>query len=330
MVELIFTLDYEIYGNGHGTLRDLVLDPTRRLADIFKEFDAPFVVFAEAVEFAKIEEAQSDPDSAGVRAQLRELRAAGHEIALHLHPWWANAKFEGGFWILDWSERVIGSLQPERVEAIVSEAIDYLRNALEDPKFTPLSFRAGQWLIQPTPVIARALARHGVRVDSSVFKGGLMHGVGLDYRRASANDEIWRFSEDVNIPDPDGELFEIPILTESVPFWRMMGRKRLQLQTKTRTASQGSPLPRSIRDFMRFHYPRKLDFCRLSFDEMCETVKADLGQNQRKPRALVAIGHSKDFVDDDAVRRFLGFLKENGIAVTTFSNLLEEKAQLFR
>ena len=37
MIECIFTLDYEIYGNGQGTLRDLVLDPTRRLAELFQE-----------------------------------------------------------------------------------------------------------------------------------------------------------------------------------------------------------------------------------------------------------------------------------------------------
>ena len=58
MIECIFTLDYEIYGNGQGSLRDLVLDPTQRLAEVFQEFDAPFVVFAEAVEFAKMEEVQ--------------------------------------------------------------------------------------------------------------------------------------------------------------------------------------------------------------------------------------------------------------------------------
>jgi hypothetical protein len=66
MVECVFTLDYEIYGNGQGSLQELVLDPTRQLADIFQEFGAPLVVFAEAIEFARMEENHSDPDSAGV------------------------------------------------------------------------------------------------------------------------------------------------------------------------------------------------------------------------------------------------------------------------
>jgi hypothetical protein len=332
VIEIVFTLDYEIYGNGLGSLRDLVLDPTRQLAELFQEFDASFVVFAEAVEFAKMEEAQSDPDTAGVRAQLRELRGAGHEIALHLHPWWANARYEGGRWQLDWSEWKIGTLAPDRIEDIVSRAIRYLREALGDQKFTPLAFRAGQWAIQPTPLIAATLARHGVRVDSSVFKGGRVHSVGLDYRPAIANEGIWRFDKDVNVPDPNGQLWEIPIHTELVPFWQMLRGKRLKLQSKTNNASQGSPLSHHVRDFLRFRYPRKLDFCRMTFEEMQKTVETFLERRhlpQQEHSILVAIGHSKDFMDPDAVRQFLAFLEKRAIHVTTFSRLLGQNPQLF-
>jgi peptidoglycan/xylan/chitin deacetylase (PgdA/CDA1 family) len=330
MIECIFTLDYEIYGNGQGSLRDLVLDPTQRLAEVFREFDAPFVVFAEAVEFGKMEEAQCDPDTAGVRAQMRELRAAGHEIALHLHPWWANARYEGGRWHLDWSERNICALQPDRVEAIVSNAIRYLRESLNDPHFTPLSFRSGLWMMQPTPVIAKVLARHGVEVDSSLFKGGRVRGLGLDYRPAMATGRSWRFSNDVNTPDPHGTLLEIPIHTQMVPFWRMLGGKRLKLHSKTRKASEGSPLPRNWCDFVRFRYPRKLDFCRMTFAEMREAVTGVLEEEQRRKEhsPIVAIGHSKDFVDPDAVRDFLTFLQERGVAVTTFSRLFCQEPRL--
>ena len=331
MIECVFTLDYEIYGNGVGSLRDLVLDPTQRLADLFQEFDAPFVLFAEAVEFAKIEEAQSDPDIAAVRAQMRELRAAGHEIGLHIHPWWANARYADARWYLDWSERSIGTLEPDRVEAIVSGAIRYLREALDDARFMPLSFRSGLWVMQPTAVVANVLARHGVQVDSSVFKGGRVQDLGLDYRPALKNAGSWRFSNDVNVPDPNGALWEIPIHTELVPFPQMLGRKRLQLQSKTRSASQGSPLPRCWRDFVRLRYPRKLDFCRMTFEEMRETIERVLQKKQAReaePIPIVAIGHSKDFEDPGAVRRFLAFLQERGVPVTTFSRLLCPEPQL--
>lgn len=325
MVECVFTLDYEIYGNGEGSLRDLVVDPTRRLAELFQQFGAPFVVFAEAVEFGKMEEAQSDSAIVTVGAQLRELRAAGHEIALHLHPWWANARLEGGHWCLDWSERNVCTLEPDRVEAIVSEAIRYLRDVLDDPRFTPVSFRSGLWVMQPTAVIANVLAQHGVRVDSSVFKGGRIHALGLDYRPALENDGFWRFGADVNVPDSHGPLWEIPIHTQMVPFWRMLGRKRLKLQRKVPSATQGAPLPHRWRDFCRFRYPRKLDFCRMTFEEMREAIEGVLKEGpvrRGERRLVVAIGHSKDFVDSGALLRFLDFLQQRAVTVTTFSRLL--------
>ena len=331
MIECVFTLDYEIYGSGEGSLRDLVLDPTRRLSELFQRFGAPFVVFAEAVEFARMEETQSDPDTAAVRAQLRELRAAGHEIGLHLHPWWANARYEHGRWRLDWSERSISALESDRVETIVSRAIRYLREGLDDPAFTPLSFRSGLLVMQPTTRIAKVLAHHGVRVDSSVFKGGRVHGLGLDYRSALANDGLWRFSTDVNMPDSQGSLWEIPIHAQMVPCWRMLSRKRLKLQNKTRSASHGTPLPRSWRDFLRFRYPRKLDFCRMTFEEMRDAVEVILQQRrvrETEQTVIVAIGHSKDFVDSEATRRFLAFLQERTVAVTTFSRLLCKEPRL--
>jgi peptidoglycan/xylan/chitin deacetylase (PgdA/CDA1 family) len=325
MIECVFTLDYEIYGNGEGSVRDLVLDPTRQLAALFQEFGVPLVVFAEAVEFARMEETRSDPDAVRVCAQLRELRDAGHEIALHLHPWWVNARYEDRHWCLDWSERNICILEPERVEAIVSSAIRYLRDALKDPRFTPLSFRSGLWIMQPTTVIASVLARHGVRVDSSVFKGGRVHALGLDYRPALRNGGFWRFRDDVNVPDQHGALWEIPIHTQMVPFWQMLGSKRLKVQRKVPRSSRGTPLPRRWRDFLRFRYPQKLDFCRMTFDEMRAVIEGVLkeGQGRRGERRLVvAIGHSKDLVDFEAIQFFLEFLQERAVAVTTFAHLL--------
>ena len=328
MVECVFTLDYEIYGNGKGSVRDLVLEPTQRLRELFQEFEAPLVVFVEAAEFAKIEEIQSDIDIAAVRVQLRELREAGHEIGLHIHPWWANARYEDEHWLLDWTEKNICTLESDRVEAIVSGAVRYLREGLNDPQFTPVSFRSGLWLMQPTPTITRVLARHGVRVDSSVYRGGHVRSLGLDYRPALANDGIWRFGNDVNVPDPQGTLVEIPIYTQQVPFWQMLGRKRLKLQRKADTATQITPQLWSWRDFLRFRYPRKLDFCRMTFKEVRGVMQSVL-EGRKGPQSernlVVAIGHSKDFVDSDTVRRFLEFLQEKAVPVTTFARLLDQR-----
>ena len=43
MVECVFTLDYEIYGNGTGALRELVYEPAERLRHMFGKWNARFV-----------------------------------------------------------------------------------------------------------------------------------------------------------------------------------------------------------------------------------------------------------------------------------------------
>ena len=47
MIECIFTIDYEIYGNGTGALRDLVYQPARQLSELFRKWNGHFVNFVE-------------------------------------------------------------------------------------------------------------------------------------------------------------------------------------------------------------------------------------------------------------------------------------------
>jgi hypothetical protein len=135
----------------------------------------------------------------------------------------------------------------------------------------------------------------------------------------------------VNVPDRDGKLLEVPIYTQIVPFWKMLGGKRLKLQRKARSTGQGSPAPRQLRDFLRLRYPRKFDFCRMTFEEMRNSVESALQEYERNGEGsglIVAIGHSKDFIDPEATRRLLAFLKHRSIPVTTFSRACAMEPQL--
>jgi peptidoglycan/xylan/chitin deacetylase (PgdA/CDA1 family) len=325
MIECVFTIDYEIYGNGDGSLRELVVDPTAELIRIFDRFGAKFVCFAEVAEFEQIEKLNADPAIDDVRRQLRELHQNGHEIALHLHPQWCNARYEGGRWQLDDSEYNLCTLPPNRAARIVSGAIEYLRGVLGEPDFTPCSFRAGNWLFQPTANAARVLHEHGLKIDSSVFKGGLQKKHRLDYRASLRNGSFWRFDDDVNVPVANGAMLEIPIYSQQVPFWRMITKKRVGLQKKGFSAGHGSRSRFArLGDFMRFRQPLKFDFCRMTLDELIKITRHAMRENQKNPRSLlpmVAIGHSKDLVDFDTISRFLEFLKNQDVHISTLQQL---------
>lgn len=325
MIECIFTIDYEIYGNGEGYLEELVFAPAEKLSDMFKKENCRFVAFVEAAELELIEANATDPAIDKVKNQIQMFDAEGFELGLHLHPQWYNAQRQDGQWLLDDNEYNLCTLPRERIVEIVDRSIGYLRKVLDQPDFTPLSFRAGNWLMQPTQVAANVLAEKGIKLDSSVFKGGLQRRHGLDYRRAIGNDYYWTFSEHVDIPDSNGILLEIPTHTEMVPFWKMLTTKRVGMKGKGGLSNKKSKawMERLI-DFIRFRYPLKLDYCRMNLDELTGMVNAIIRQDREDPgryRPIVAIGHTKDLVDYETVQSFLLYLRKNGIQVSTFKDM---------
>jgi len=329
MIECIFTLDYEIYGNGEGSLQELVYEPTERLKTVFEKSNARFVVFAEAAELEIIEANNSDQAINLVKKQIRELYGKGYELGLHLHPQWYNARYENNKWQLDYTEYNLCTLPRNRIEKIVERSVGYLRRVLGVQDFSPFSFRAGNWLFQPTQPTAEVLAQHNIRVDSSVFPGGMQHQYRLDYRRAIKNGYYWPFLTDVNIIDRQGILMEFPIYTRMVPFWTIFTSKRIGLQQKIpkRNRAVNEKILRLF-DFMRLFQSQKLDFCRMTKRELIKILAEEIQRDQKDPdsfRPIIAIGHTKDLVDLETVDSFLCYLRGKNIPIMTFAEISRER-----
>jgi len=325
MIECIFTIDYELSGNGEGSLKELVYDPMERLLGTFRKWKKRFVVFVELAELEMIEAKKADPDIDLIRNQIRNLHKEGFELGLHIHPQWYNARYENGRWLLDYSEYNICTLPRNRIVQIVDRSIAYLRGILGISDFTPLSFRAGNWLFQPTRTPASVLAERGIKVDSSVFKGGLRYQHNLDYRRALTNGHFWRFTDHADIPDPDGALLELPIHTQMVPFWKMLAPRRVNLQHIGfgGTESRVKKIYR-LMDFLRFWHPLKLDFSCMTINElerMLDKVARDDEEDPNSFRPIIAIGHTKELVDFETIGSFLSYLGGKGIAVSTIEEV---------
>ena len=334
MIKCIFTLDYEIYGDGTGSLNELVYQPTERLLHVFEKWDARFVNYVEVAEFERIEAAGTDAAIDRVKRQVKDMHCSGHEIALHLHPQWYNARFQQGQWELDYSEYNLCTLPQLRIAEIVDRSVNYLGYMVDNSQFSPLSFRAGNWLFQPTRNAALELARRGLQIDSSVFKGGLQRNQNLDYRPAKRNGYYWTFSSDVNEPDPMGRWLALPIYTEMVPPWKMATSKRMGMGTGggtrgNRQKNLGKKLNRAF-DFLRFSYPLKFDFCRMTLGELTSMMDRVILQDRHDPdklKPIVAIGHSKDLNDLQTVDAFLSYLREKNIPVVTFENIFAKVSE---
>ena len=325
MIEIVFTLDYEIYGNGRGALLDFIYEPAEQIKNIFRNHGGPFVVFVEVAEIEIVDAHGGDPAVDTIKRQLRDFRTKGIELGLHLHPQWYNARYEKSEWQLDLCEYNLCALSTNRINCLIDRSLAYLRKVLGDPGFTPISFRAGNWLLQPTREVANSLAEHGIKVDSSVYKGGVQHAHKLDYRRSLKNGYFWRFSENVNVPDPQGVLFEIPTYTQMVPIWNIFTAKRIRLQQQGAAGktSGGQKISR-LRDYLRPAYPMKLDFCRLTTAQMIRMFDKEISEEREDPdsfRPVVAIGHTKDFVDSATLEAFLSYLEKNEIPAVTFEEV---------
>lgn len=325
MIEFIFTIDYEIYGNGEGSLMELVYEPADRLKAVFEKWNARFVAFVELAELEMIDAKNADQAIDLVRDQICYLYGKGFELGLHLHPQWYNGRYMNGKWLLDYDEYNICTLEREKIVRIIDRSIEYLRKLLGVADFTPFSFRAGNWLFQPTRSAAKVLFDHGIKVDSSVFKGGLQYQHKMDYRRALKNGYCWPFMDDVNMPDPQGSLIEFPIYTKMVPLWKLPTTKRIALQRKlaTRSRIRREKLLR-ILDFLRLYHPLKFDFCRMTMKELTIMLAKEIQKDQKDPnqfRPIIAIGHTKDLIDIETVDSLLQYLRTKNIPISTFKEI---------
>jgi hypothetical protein len=106
-----------------------------------------------------------------------------------------------------------------------------------------------------------------------------------------------------------------------IPFWKIITPKRIHIQQKgssaTDTSSHGI---KRLWDFLRFKYPLKLDFCRMTINELTRMLDKVIKEDQPDPKSfkpIVAIGHTKDLIDYDTIESFLSYLRQKEIKVST-------------
>jgi hypothetical protein len=253
MLRVIFTLDYEIHGNGEGCPHELMVEPTRRMLDFFDRNGAKLTIMADVAEILKFREfkeqfGRDDYHYEAIAEQLREAVRRGHDVQLHLHASYFNARHENGRWHQDWSEYNFAGLPLERLNEIVRIGKQYLEDLLKpvDPQYECLAFRAANWAMSPSRNAVRALLNNGIRIDTSVFKYGRRDGiVSFDYSDAPSEIEPWLVDEDdVCRRNDAGRLMEVPIYCERRWIGAFLTPNRVQRMLMTR----GHPIATEYRN----------------------------------------------------------------------------------
>jgi len=358
MFHLIITCDYELPGGGQGDVRRHMIEPTRQLLRVCEQHGAKLTIMAEVGELWAFEKAENaafkkhigyDPVFL-IKQQLREAVQRGHDVQLHLHPQWINARWSDTCWILDYKHYNLSDFEDDEMVALLRRGKDSLESMLRPccADYKCVGFRAGQWNTKPSQRYLTALRDAGLKSDTSVFKWGHRYdgGADFDYRDAFSNVLAWYSRmDDINQPTTQPTILEVPIATESVRYPRMLTPRRLWLgmnflreDLETRAAIDNAKGVQAhtqrravkLRRFLQ-RYPRKLDFCKLTGREMSSSIEALINQCRDSrdclPIPLVMIGHSKEIRNPRELCIALGRAAKRGggdLLFSTYRNFVEK------
>ena len=335
---LYFTLDYEIHGNGDGNPIDLMVEPTYRLMDMLEQYNQRLTIMADVAEILCFKRywqqiGRDDFHVQEIEQQLCDAIRRGHDVQLHIHSSYFKAEYKDGHFDQCIEEYNMAALSYERITEMVSQSVKYLENLLQpiQSDYKVWLFRAANWSMMPTPTLYQVLVEHGITHDTSVYKGGCQGGnVCYDYRHAYDNLLTYRASsKDINLQDPAGDLWEMPIYTEMRPFWNFISPIRIFRMVRAKfhkhkhqaqspqsvTADKNDNRKLSLRSFF-LKSPLKMDFNQVNsrgLIRMMKNIMRRAKQERIDHLDIVLIGHSKTFVpyNEKTLRPFLQWIQQH-------------------
>ena len=341
MLQVVFTLDYEIHGNGDGCPLELMVEPTERLLRLFDAFGAKLTIMADVAEILRFRDFR---DTHGrdafhyeaIAAQMQRAVRSGHDVQLHIHSSYFNARHEGGRWQQDWTEYDFARLPYERMHDMIRIGKAFLESLLQpvDPAYRCLAFRAANWSVSPSHNVVAALVDNGIEIDTSVFKHGRRDGlVAFDYAHAYSALKPWRVSaSDICVRDEASPLWEVPIYSERRWIGAFLTPGRIHRAVTGRThrldgsseqapsspsaAPRNSSAHRLASALLRGH-AWKADFNQCTGRQLVAALER-AARSDRRPATdqvtpFVLIGHSKLFTsaNESRLRPFLAHAASN-------------------
>jgi len=351
------TADYELYLGRNLLGSDQVLfEPTRKLLALWREFGIRGTLFPDVVSAWRHRELGMPEFADRFENQIRESAAAGHDIQLHLHPEWLQARHENGAWRF---EPHTGSLHdlgfddqdPRGAPALLRRGKRYLEELLQpvQPAYRCLAFRAGGWVIQPERPLVAALLAAGIRVDATVISGArlLRTDYRIDFRRVPDR-TFWFVDPERGIGVDSGnrrDLLEISIASfrgSLRPWHHGLSELRLRRRFKRRPEPRrGFPIgkvgprpgmvQRIARKYRKLNIPRMLDLAD-THEAMLATLRSYLKRYDCADSEQVVCmnGHPKDTYDLhlDETRRFFELVQSRYRGLVRFEPLVECSSRL--
>lgn len=357
MKQILLTLDYELFGNGSGNVFEQMIRPTERILEITRKHAAKITFFFEVVEYWRLKEEwqkgnkmgyDSNPITA-IDNQIQKAIKEGHDVQLHLHPQWVDAKWTDNGWTVNMADWRLGGYSKEGEysleglfvkgkqtleELILPVKSDYVCNAV----------RAGGYCIQPSEEAVRVMRKLGFRYDTSIYPGGYETGSRqfFDFRQLPDDKGWWYCKDSVeSVSDEESSIMELPIvglnilrIRKFLAFDRIKGlfknRKAASETLAAKTSSAHTNITKSCKKRsggvfakIQFFFQQECqtwDFCLLSKSLHKDFIKKIELQKERQ--IFVMVGHPKSLLSDGKnMDWLLGVLKKNGYVFTTVKDV---------
>ncbi len=340
VIYLSLTDDWELRGNGSGSIEEIQFRPMREMVQIYNRHNVRSTFNAEVMQQLTFRQFELEFPELRVLADrwdehVREAFKAGHDVQLHLHTQWTKAAYADGQWSLsgDWS---ILNYDEQTAFKLLSAGRDYLENLLRpiNPSYRCVSFRAGSSVIAPSPFILRTLARAGIKLDMSIV-GGMYHDtrhLTVDYRDCEEDFLPFypRMTDARRVSSEEEEIVCVPV-QHFYGSRREFGKALAKYACRRATSrTQGNKLStdayardewrekrhasklllaydKSLAPFLKGWY-LTADLSRLNYalmHEMLDSIRLRARRTGLAQVPAVLANHSKDIKDFDAIERFI-------------------------
>ncbi|WP_068471670.1 polysaccharide deacetylase family protein [Saccharicrinis aurantiacus] len=329
-MNLLITLDYELFGDGSGDVFTHMINPTNQILKACAEFDIKLTIFVEIIEYLKLKEQWEDDNTMGysknpikaIKNQIRAAAEAGHDIQLHIHPQWINAKYLNDKWHVDFSNWRLGSFKTTNGFGI-SELIALGKTELEkivtlvDKDYKCIAIRAGGYNIMPSTDVYKTIEKLGMKVDSSIYSGGIENGKLSSYDYSSISNNIdywWADKNDIRNASKDKQILEIPIFAMQIPRWKkfftiekvlsIINQKKGSVSALTKEKTKNISFAQKVKYLIQKEStPWDICVCSRSlnkhFFKMAENTLSTKRQN------IVVVGHPKSLSNKNTFENFL-------------------------
>jgi len=320
MINIIISIDYEIFGNGKGNIADHIIKPTKKILKILNKYNIPLTIMMEIYEYIFFEKYDEQLKKhlgyspvKGIKKQINEAYKMGHDIQLHIHPQFSSMTLQND--IIKITDMSLSSEKMSERENydLIRLGKKKIESIITSSNYQCIALRLSNmpWIEAPKHVL-KPMEKLGLKIHS------------LSASESKSDKGFWKIKK--------SNIYEIPIHTMPIDFLYLFTCRKIFTTLYIWMHSFNYPKIHSFFQTDKNDYDKrdnrfKWDFSKLSWKEMIEYLDyaMEIYDYENNEIPLVMIGHTKDFFNEYNLDKFIRYTKKHYVdkKIARFSTFQE-------